>query len=170
MTYESRSASSSHQPGLLERCTALVVDEVQSLSDVQRGANLEVLLTQVMLAEAPPQIVALSASLDDLRELDLWLKAKLVLSVERPVPLTQSVCEPTGTVIIPGDDGSLPAWRLVAVQPDREDLALALAERFVGEGRQLIVFRSTIPRWRRRHAACTAVSLRWGCQSRSTRA
>jgi helicase len=144
MTYEKLIGFLVHQPGLLERCTALVVDEVQSLSDVQRGANLEVLLTQVMLAEAPPQIVALSASLDDLRELDLWLKAKPVISVERPVPLTQSVCEPTGTAIIPSDDGSLSAQRLVATQPDRDDLALALADRFVGEGKQAIVFRSTI--------------------------
>jgi replicative superfamily II helicase len=34
-----------------------------------------VLLTQAVLVEAPPQIVALSASLDDLRELGLWLMA-----------------------------------------------------------------------------------------------
>jgi helicase len=146
MTYEKLIGFLVHQPGLLDRCTALVVDEVQSLSDGERGANLEVLLTQAMLAEAPPQIVALSASLEDLRELDLWLKAKLVMSVERPVPLTQSVCEPMGTAIIAGDDGSVSARRLVAAQPDRDDLALALAERFVGEDKQVIVFRSTISR------------------------
>ena len=67
-----------------------------------------------------------------------------MLSDERPVPLTQSVCEPTGTAIIPGDDGSVSARRLVDAQPDREDLALA--ERFIGEGKQVIVFRSTIPK------------------------
>jgi len=146
MTYEKLIGFLVHQPDLLQRCTALVVDEVQSLSDGDRGAKLEVLLTQAMLADAPPQIVALSASLDDLRELDLWLRAKLVISVERPVPLTQSVCEPTGAAIIPRDDGSVSARRLVAAQPDREDLALALAERFIGEGKQVIVFRSTIPK------------------------
>jgi hypothetical protein len=55
MTYEKLIGFLVHQPDLLERCTALVVDEVQSLSDGDRGANLEVLLTQTMLVDAPPQ-------------------------------------------------------------------------------------------------------------------
>jgi helicase len=53
MTYEKLVGFLVHQPGLLERCTALVVDEVQSLSDGDRGAKLEVLLTQAMLSPTP---------------------------------------------------------------------------------------------------------------------
>src|SRR5215472_913071 len=47
MTYEKLMSFLAQQPGLLEQCTTLVVDEVQSLSDSERGARLEVLLTQV---------------------------------------------------------------------------------------------------------------------------
>jgi helicase len=144
MTYEKLIGFLVRQPDLLEHCTAVVVDEVQSVSDGVRGAKLEVLLTQCMLVSARPQIIALSASLDDLRELDQWLNARLVISAQRPVPLTESVCEPSGTAIIPAGDGTLSALRLVGPQVDRDELALALAQRYVGENRQVIVFRSTV--------------------------
>lgn len=51
MTYEKLMSLLAQQPGLLGRCTTVVVDEVQSLSDAERGARLEVLLTQIMLDE-----------------------------------------------------------------------------------------------------------------------
>ena len=75
MTYEKLKILMAQQHDLIGRCTALVVDEVQSLSATGRGANLEILLTQVMLAEKPPVLIALSASLDDVNHLDRWLKA-----------------------------------------------------------------------------------------------
>jgi helicase len=144
MTYEKLMGFLVQRPDLIERCTALVVDEVQSLSGGTRGATLEMLLTQVMLSPKPPQIIALSASLDNLGELDSWLKARPVVSSERPVPLTQSVCELSGSAIIVAGEIAHSTRQLVAEQPDRNMLALALAERFIGEGKQVIVFRSTI--------------------------
>ena len=100
MTYQKLMSLVAQQPGLLGRCTTVVIDEVQSLSDAERGSRLEVLLTQIMLADHPPQIVALSASLDEMNHLDTWLKAILVASAERPIPLTQSVCAPSGSAIV----------------------------------------------------------------------
>ncbi len=144
MTYEKLMGFLVQRPDLIERCTALVVDEVQSLSGGARGATLEMLLTQVMLGQKPPRIIALSASLDNLGELDTWLKARPVVSVERPVPLTQSVCELSGTAIIVADGNSHSTQQLVAAQSDREMLVVALAEKFIAEGKQVIVFRSTI--------------------------
>jgi hypothetical protein len=44
MTYEKLMSFLVHQPSLVARCTALIVDEVQSLSDGDRGARLEMLL------------------------------------------------------------------------------------------------------------------------------
>lgn len=146
MTYEKLMGFLVHQPDLLERCTALVVDEVQSLSDGGRGANLELLLTQVKLLHHPPQLVALSASLDELNDLDGWLGARLVISIERPIPLTQMVCEPSGVALVAADDGSVSQEQLVSMQPDRETMLFALCEKFVDEGKQVIVFRSTIKR------------------------
>lgn len=144
MTYEKLMGFLVHQPALIARCTALVIDEVQSLADVGRGADLELLLTRVLLEEQSPQVVALSASLDELNDLDRWLQAKLVMSDERPIPLTQAVCDPSGMVSMLGEGGSVIRERLVPCQLDRDQLVLAACQKFVGEGKQVIVFRSTI--------------------------
>ncbi len=144
MTYEKLMGFLVHQPGLMTNCTTLVVDEVQSLSGDDRGARLEMLLTQVLVAAQPPQVIALSASLDELNELDRWLKARLVMSTERPVPLTQAVCDPSGGATLIGQDGQRSTRRLVPSQDDRESLLLALCEQLVGEGSQVLVFRATV--------------------------
>jgi helicase len=144
MTYEKLMGFLVQQPDLIGRCTALVVDEAQSLSDGERGANLELLLTQVLLAGDAPQIIALSASLDEINHLDVWLNATLVSSAERPIPLTQSVCAPSGLAIVLGVGGTTSTQRLTRLESDREGLVIALTERFLTEGKQVIVFRSTI--------------------------
>jgi replicative superfamily II helicase len=145
MTYEKLMCFLVQQPDLIERCTALIVDEVQLLSDGERGARLEVLLTQVMLASNPPQVIALSASLDELNCLDSWLKATLVSSAERPIPLTQSVCEPSGrAIVVSGAGGTSVSQLLAKPQTDSDSLVNALAKRFLDEDKQVIVFRSSI--------------------------
>lgn len=144
MTYEKLMSFLIQQPDLIGRCTALVVDEVQLLSDGERGADLEVLLTQVMLAENAPQVIALSASLDDVNRLDVWLRATLASSAERPIPLTQCVCAPSGSAVVLGADGTPEVRRLASPQADREGLVTALTQRFLAEGKQVIVFRSTV--------------------------
>jgi ATP-dependent DNA helicase len=144
MTYEKLKSFLAQQSDLIGRCTALVVDEVQSLSDTTRGADLEVLLTQVIRAEHPPQIIALSASLSEVNRLDTWLKATLVSSAERPIPLTESVCAPSGTAIVLGPGGTTYPESLTNPQADREAIIVALTERFLAENKQVIVFRSTI--------------------------
>jgi len=144
MTYEKLMGLLVYQPGLLTNTTALVVDEVQSLSDGERGARLEMLLTQVLVGVQPPQVIALSASLDGLNELDRWLQARLVMSTERPVPLSQAVCDPSGIATVIGQDGQPLTRRLVPPQGDRESLLLALCEQLVANGSQILVFRATI--------------------------
>jgi helicase len=144
MTYEKLKILMGQQPDLIGRCTVLVVDEIQSLSDGTRGANLEILLTQVMLTEKPPVLIALSASLDDVNRLDRWLKATLVSSAERPVPLTQSVCDPSGTGIELKGGVAQPVRLLARHAGDRDGLITALAQRVVTDGKQVVVFRSTV--------------------------
>jgi replicative superfamily II helicase len=144
MTYEKLTGFLVQQPNLLSRCTTLVADELQLLSDPKRGADLEVVLTQALRAVEPPQLVALSASLDELRGVDAWLGAEAVVSSERPVPLSECVCEPSGSAVFVGADGELSRKKLVAARADREGLVLALAEKVVAEGKQVVVFRSRI--------------------------
>jgi replicative superfamily II helicase len=144
MTYEKLMGFLVHQPSLMANCTALVVDEVQLLSDSERGGRLEMLLTQVLVGAQPPQVIALSASLDEFNELDRWLKARLVMSAERPVPLTQAVCDPSGIATVLGQDRQPSRQLMVPSQDDHERLLLGLCEQLVAKGSQVLVFRTTI--------------------------
>lgn len=143
MTYESLIGFIVHDRSILDRCTALIVDEVQVISDPERGPRLEMLLTEALLAPQPPQIVALSASLDDVAGFDRWLNARLVASSERPVPLTEMVCEPSG-VAFALEAGDVKTLRLVPVQADRDALLAGLVTVLTAEGKQVLVFRSTV--------------------------
>lgn len=104
MTYEKLVGLLVEHPQLLTRCSVVVVDEVQMLGDRSRGAGLEMLLTQVLLAENGPQLIALSASLDSMNKLDDWLRATLVVTNERPVPLTESVLAPMSGQLLHKND------------------------------------------------------------------
>ncbi len=97
-----------------------------------------------MLAEKPPVLIALSASLDDVNRLDRWLKATLVSSAERPIPLTQSVCDPSGTGIELQGGTTRPRRLLAQPAGDREGLIAALAHRVVAAGKQVVIFRSSV--------------------------
>jgi helicase len=65
LTYEKLMGLLIDHPQLLDRCSVLVVDEVQMLGDPSRGAGLEKLLTQVLLHDQSPQLVALSEMASD---------------------------------------------------------------------------------------------------------
>jgi len=69
----------------------LVVDELQLLSDPQRGAAIEELLLQCRRPELGVQIIGLSAVLRDTRALSAWLGTDVLKSMARPVELRTGV-------------------------------------------------------------------------------
>jgi ATP-dependent DNA helicase len=159
LTYEKLAALIIQTPGLLRRCGCVVVDEGQMIADSHRGAQLEILITQILLAEASPRLVVLSASLDELNQLHKWLKAEAVVNADRPVPLVQAVCSATsGRALVSRPGQATVEDGLAHPAKDSEELAKNLALSQVGEGRQVIVFRSTVPGTRRLARAIADVS------------
>jgi helicase len=75
----------------LNEISLVVVDEVHLLGDDDRGPTLEIILTKLMLLPQNPQILALSATVTNAREISKWLGCKLVESDWRPVPLWEGV-------------------------------------------------------------------------------
>lgn len=145
LTYEKLAGLLVDHPQLLERCSAIVVDEVQMLGDGGRGADLEVLLTQILMHEHTPQLIGLSASLDQLNKLDHWLRAKLVITNERPVPLEEGVVAPaSGRLLV----ASGAERDLVPGQADGERCLGSVVSTFVAEGKQVLVFRSSVEKTR----------------------
>ncbi len=90
-TYEKLDSMLRSDPGLAERVSLLVVDEVHYVGDEKRGPVLESLLSTFLSLEEPPQIVALSATVPNAGEIAGWLGARLVYSEWRPVPLREGV-------------------------------------------------------------------------------
>jgi replicative superfamily II helicase len=97
LTYEKLSALLVSNPGILDNCDCIVVDEVQMIMDTERGGALELLLTKLRVAAGKKQILALSAVLGDLNGFDKWLGTHLIQDTTRPVELRQGVLSSGGT-------------------------------------------------------------------------
>lgn len=69
----------------------IVIDEIHLLQDPSRGPTLEVTLTTLRRLVPHAQILALSATINNVKELAEWLKAKLVVSDYRPVELHEGI-------------------------------------------------------------------------------
>ncbi|MCI4368122.1 MAG: DEAD/DEAH box helicase [Thermoplasmata archaeon] len=75
----------------LDRLGVVVADEVHLMRDADRGPTLEVSLTRLMRAHPGLQVVALSATVGNSKEIAEWLKARHITSDFRPVPLKVGV-------------------------------------------------------------------------------
>ncbi|KAH0472199.1 MAG: uncharacterized protein KVP18_002222 [Porospora cf. gigantea A] len=93
-------ASFSEEEEVLDRLGVVVVDEVHLLGDPERGFVVETILAKLLYIRRtrghrplnpPVQIVALSATFPNVKELAAWLGCPAAVSHERPVPLSTYV-------------------------------------------------------------------------------
>ncbi len=129
----------------MDKVTCLVVDEVHLLDSAKRGPNLEILMSRMLNRK---RIIALSATIPNAKEIAEWLKAELVESDWRPVPLYEGVFY--GGKLELYESGSL---KLVEERKIGGDYT-SLVRDCVESGGQVLVFDST-----RRNAESTAVKL-----------
>ncbi len=87
--YEKLEQLSVTHPERLRELALVIADELEVLSDPERGAAVELLLTRLRAAEV--RLVGLSAVLGDPGELAAWLDARLLEHVRRPVELRWGV-------------------------------------------------------------------------------
>jgi len=79
-------------PAWLKGLGCVVADEVHLLHDRKRGPALEVSLARLRAGRSDLQILALSATVANSRELADWLEAKHLASDWRPVQLKRALC------------------------------------------------------------------------------
>lgn len=149
MTYEKCAALVLGQPHLLDGVGTIVVDEVQMIADPGRGAALEFLLTLLRVRRREgiePQIVALSAVIGDTNGLERWLDARLLRRTARPVPLDEGLLCRDGSFryLAPSGEERIepcitPRWG----EGKSRDWLIPLVQKLVGEGKQVIVFRTS---------------------------
>jgi helicase len=80
-----------HRSPWISLVRVIIVDEVHLLNDPGRGPTLEVLLTMLRQILKKAQIIALSATIGNPKELAKWLDAELVIDTWRPVKLHQGI-------------------------------------------------------------------------------
>jgi len=80
-----------HKAAWLKQVKTVIIDEVHLLNDPGRGPTLEVLITILRSLLKNLQLIALSATIGNPKELAEWLKAELVIDDWRPVRLDKGV-------------------------------------------------------------------------------
>ncbi|MCK5862189.1 MAG: DEAD/DEAH box helicase [Candidatus Hydrogenedentes bacterium] len=89
VVYEKLEHLATARPERVRELSLVVADELEVLSDVERGAAIEALLTRLIIAGV--RIIALSAVLGEAAQIALWLKAQLLEYERRPVELRYGV-------------------------------------------------------------------------------
>lgn len=122
----------------------LVVDEIHLLNDVGRGPTLEMTITKLRHCNPNLQVIGLSATVANGREISQWLKAEMVSSDWRPIQLREGIiCH--GSLVF--SDGQIPL-------SDAKDEALALVKDTLSQSAQILIFENS-----RKNAEAAALRL-----------
>ncbi len=124
-----------HGLGWIDRIGCIVVDEVHMMDDQGRGPTLEILVSKLKRLCPGAQILALSATVGNAKELAEWLSAELVESDYRPVLLERGI-EVNGKVVY--DTGREDRLESTSRMPE-----IRITEDTLKKGKQIIVFYST---------------------------
>lgn len=122
----------------------LVVDEIHLLNDVGRGPTLEMTITKLRRCNPKMQVIGLSATVANGREIAAWLNAEMVSSDWRPIRLREGVICNGKMVFCDGED----------VLEGRKDEALALVKDTLSNKAQILIFENS-----RRNAESAALKL-----------
>jgi len=91
LTVEKMDSLIRHHCSWLPDVSVVIIDEIHLLNDPGRGPTLEILITILKKLLKNVQLIALSATIGNPKELSLWLKAELVVDDWRPVKLKKGI-------------------------------------------------------------------------------
>jgi helicase len=124
-----------HRAKWMDEISLVVADEVHLLNDADRGPTLEVVLARLMQVNPDIQILALSATINNVDEIAAWLKAQCVTTEWRPVVLKEGVLLHDEIQYKDGDARK--------IEKRAKDSAINLALNTVKTGGQALMFAST---------------------------
>lgn len=124
-----------HNPGWMRQISLLIVDEVHLIDSADRGPTLEIVITKLREQNPKMQILALSATIANGKEIADWLGAELVESDYRAVPLDEGVYL-EGEIAFKSGERAKP-------KGTSESEVLLLSEDSVREGYQTLTFVSS---------------------------
>jgi len=80
-----------HHTPWLNSVATIIIDEIHLMNDVERGPTVEILITILRRLLKNAQMIALSATIGNPKELAEWLNANLVIDSWRPVKLHKGI-------------------------------------------------------------------------------
>ncbi|MEM3946271.1 MAG: DEAD/DEAH box helicase [Candidatus Micrarchaeia archaeon] len=80
-----------HDPEWVERIGLVIFDEIHLINDDDRGPVIEILMSYFLSHHIKPQIIALSATISNYRDIASWIGAETVNISWRPVKLIEGV-------------------------------------------------------------------------------
>jgi helicase len=129
------------KPQLMEAVGLVVVDELQMITDRDRGPTLELLLTKLRVSVSKPRIIGLSAVLGRAQSLADWLGARLLVDGRRPVDLRKGVLCRGKFRYREHNSGATGVEEFADFRSEkREELVLAAVEELVRRGEQVLAF------------------------------
>jgi len=124
-----------HRSKWMDEISLIVADEVHLLNDAERGPTLEVVLARLMQINPDMQILALSATINNVQEIAEWLKADYVTTEWRPVLLKEGVLLHEEIQFRNGDARK--------IEKETRNSVINLALNTIKSGGQALVFTST---------------------------
>jgi len=124
-----------HRAKWMNEISLVIADEVHLLNDAKRGPTLEVVLARLMQVNPDIQILALSATINNVDEIAAWLKAEFVNTEWRPVTLKEGVLLNDEIQYKDGDARK--------IEKKTRDSAVNLVLSTIKSGGQALVFAST---------------------------
>lgn len=93
MVFESFDALTRFSWNVLRDVDTLIIDEFHMIGEFTRGPTLEAAITRAKIINPSMRIIALSATLRNIDEIEGWLEGKCVEHDYRPVPLHKEVLD-----------------------------------------------------------------------------
>ncbi|MGB9713974.1 MAG: DEAD/DEAH box helicase [Candidatus Bathyarchaeales archaeon] len=124
-----------HRAKWMDEISLVIADEVHLLNEAERGPTLEVVLARLMQTNPEIQILALSATINNVEEIRGWLKADYVTTEWRPILLKEGVLLHNEIQYKDGDARK--------IEGEVKNPAINLALNTVKSGGQALIFAST---------------------------
>jgi helicase len=134
-TYEKTESLLRHKAEWLKQIGLLVVDEIHEI-DSDRGPTIEIMITKLLLLNPAIQVLGLSATIPNAKDLSEWLNAKLIESSFRPVKLKEGVYFENAIHFLKGKE------RIEF----SEDAIVSLSRDCLKKGKQALIFCNTRPK------------------------
>ncbi|MEM2093112.1 MAG: DEAD/DEAH box helicase [Candidatus Bathyarchaeia archaeon] len=124
-----------HRAKWMDDVSLVIADEVHLLNDAERGPTLEVVLARLMQANPDIQVLALSATISNVKEVAEWLKADYVATEWRPITLKEG--------ILLHDEIQFKDGESRKIEKEVKNPAISLALNVIKSGGQTLIFAAT---------------------------